>query len=75
LAAAGPGPSPSLVPEAIQGFFNTAGANTSNGATPPGFAFTRTFSQVLGVLYANVTPATAKGGFFDVGVNGKINAV
>jgi hypothetical protein len=82
LAAAGPGASPSLVPTANppqpsvnQGFFNTAGANSSNGANPPGFAFARTFSQVLAVLYANTTPATKTGGFFSVGVNGKINAV
>jgi hypothetical protein len=58
-----------------QGFFNTAGASSSNGANPPGFAFARTFSQVLAVLYANSTPATNKGGFFSVGVGGKINEV
>ena len=75
LAAAGPAPSTTILPVVNQGFYNTAGANNSTGANPQGFAFARTFSQVLAVLYANTTPATKSGGFFSVGVNGKINAV
>ncbi|MGP8225552.1 MAG: ferritin-like domain-containing protein [Terracidiphilus sp.] len=75
LAAAGPAPSTTILPVVNQGFYNTAGANNSTGTNPQGFAFARTFSQVLAVLYANTTPATKSGGFFSVGVNGKINAV
>ena len=75
LAAAGPGPSPTLTPATNQGFFNTAGANNNSGTNPPGFAFARTFSQVLAALYANATPGIAKGGFYFVGVNGKIVVV
>jgi len=75
LAALGPAPSPTLVPAVNQAFFNTTGANNSNGTNPPGFAIARTFSQVLAALYANATPGIAKGGFYFVGVNGKINVV
>jgi hypothetical protein len=75
LAAAGPAPSPTLTPAANQAFFNTTGANNSSGTNPPGFAIARTFSQVLAALYANATPGIAKGGFYFVGVNGKINVV
>jgi len=75
LSAAGPAASPSLQPSVNQGFFNTGGASSSSGNNPAGFAFARNFSQVLAVLYANATPATAKGGFYFVGVTGKIIAV
>ena len=68
-------PSPTLTPAANQAFFNTTGANNSSGTNPPGFAIARTFSQVLAALYANATPGIAKGGFYFVGVNGKINVV
>jgi hypothetical protein len=62
------------------GFFATAGAITSNTTTLPGFAFSRTTSQVLAALYATTlgVPAasgTAKGGAFPSGVNGVINTV
>jgi hypothetical protein len=75
LAALGPAPSPTLTPAVNQGFFNTTGANNSSGTNPPGFAIARTFSQVLAALYANATPGIAKGGFYFVGVNGKIVSV
>jgi hypothetical protein len=75
LAAAGPATSPTLTPAVNQGFFNTTGANNSSGTNPPGFAIARTFSQVLAALYANATTGIAKGGFYFVGVNGKINVV
>lgn len=71
LAAAGP--------TANGGFFSTAGATTSNATTPAGFAFARTTSQVLGILFgAPGTPASAgttSGGFFPSGVNGNIKQV
>ncbi len=68
LAAAGP-------TQATGGFFATAGtanANTGLGFFP-GFAYTRTTSQVLEIVYN--TPGvtgTTKGGFFPSGVNGNI---
>jgi hypothetical protein len=65
-----------------QGFFNTAGAGTTSATnTPPGFAFARTFQQVLAVLYGynstNSVIATQnyEGGFYPVGVSGPINSV
>ena len=72
LAAAGP--------TASGGFFTTSGASTASAATPAGFAFTRTTSQVLAIVYAATagTPVgtgTSKGGFFPNGVNGRINTV
>jgi hypothetical protein len=75
LAAAGPAPTGTQTPVVNQGFFNTTGANNSSGTNPPGFAIARTFSQALAALYANATPGIAKGGFYFVGVNGKINVV
>jgi hypothetical protein len=68
LAAAGP--------TASGGFFATAGATTATAATPAGFAFTRTTSQVLSVVYAAAgAVGTSKGGFFPSGMNGLINTV
>ena len=71
-AAAGPTPS--------GGIFATAGAQTTTTTTLPGFAFSRTSSQVLGILYgAPGAPVkasgTSSGGFFPSGVNGNIKAV
>jgi hypothetical protein len=71
------------------GFFSTAAATattayttnvtTPAGATvitPAGYAFARTTSQVLSVVYgAGGVAGTAKGGFFPNGVNGLINSV
>ena len=69
-----------LGPSASGGFFATAGPATSSTANPAGFAFTRTTSQILAILYASTpgTPAssgTRQGGFFPNGVLGLINTV
>jgi hypothetical protein len=77
-AAAGPAAIPGITPPIYQGFFDTAGAATGSGSTPGGFAFARTFSQVLSVLYNGTTTPTVQdtsGGFFPSGVAGSINAV
>jgi len=65
-------------PAIYQAFFNTAGTATASGETAAGFAFARTFSQVLQVLYNGTTTTTTQvtsGGFFPSGVQGIINAV
>jgi hypothetical protein len=72
LAAAGP--------TASGGFFTTTGAANATAAVPAGFAFTRTTSQVLAIVYAAtsgtpVSTGASKGGFFPNGVNGRINTV
>ncbi len=58
------------------GFFATA-ANGTPGQTNTfaGFAFQRSTSQVLAILYGNSTAGTTKGGFFPNGVNGNITTV
>lgn len=69
-------------PTASGGFYPTYGAAAALGTTP-GYAYSRTTSQVLALLYGSVTgstvtPAgsgTASGGFFPSGVNGSINTV
>lgn len=61
-------------PTAKGGFFATAGAKGVAG-TPAGFAYTRTTSQVLAIVYANAATGTAKGGFFPNGLNGNIATV
>ena len=53
-----------IPPGVNRGFFATAGALNNSAATPAGFAFARTFSQVLSVLYGNSTPGTYDGGYF-----------
>lgn len=55
-------------------FFATAGVNGVN-KTPPGFAYARTTSQVLAIVYANSASGTAKGGFYPNGMNGNIATV
>jgi len=62
-------------PTASGAFFTTAGATTSSASVPAGFAFTRTTSQVLAILYANAASGTKLGGFFPSGANGLINSV
>jgi hypothetical protein len=74
-------------PTASGGFFATAGAATSNLTTPAGFAFLRTTSQALSVLYGTAAAAgsttsvslapigTTSGGFFPSGVSGTIISV
>ena len=75
-AAAAAGPVPNANNAALyQGFFETAGTGNATANTPPGFAYTRTFSQILGVLYTSNNPSTYNGGFYPVGVSGTITAV
>ena len=58
------------------GFFATqAIGTTGQNNTYNGFAFQRTTSQVLAILYGSATSGTAKGAFFPNGVNGSIVAV
>jgi hypothetical protein len=66
------GPTNSVV---YQGFFDTAGTATASANTPAGFAFARSFGQVLSVLLGSTqtNPPTYQGGFFPVGVGGPIN--
>ena len=61
-------------PTAMGGFFATAGANGAD-KTSPGFAYARTTSQVLAIVYANSASGTAKGGFYPNGMNGNITTV
>jgi hypothetical protein len=58
-----------------QGFFATAGTNNATGATPAGFAYARTFSQVLAVLYGGTATGTYEGAFYPEGLSGNINVV
>lgn len=67
LAAAGP--------TANGAFFATAGTSNASSATPAGFAFTRTTSQVLAIVYGSSAAGTSAGGFFPNGANGAINKV
>ena len=74
-------------PNASGGFFATAGATTATTAYPAGFAFTRTISQALAILFGTETATgsttsvtvaaigTTSGGFFPNGVNGNLNKV
>ena len=62
-------------PTANGAFFATSGAANASASTPAGFAFARTTSQVLAVVYANSAGGTSSGGFFPSGVNGAIKAV
>jgi len=76
-AAAGPTAQPGTTPPVYQGFFNTAPAG-GTGTTPAGFAFARSFSQVLQILFNKSTSLTSQatsGSYFPSGVNGTINGV
>lgn len=55
-------------------FFATAGATAPDNVLP-GFAYTRTTSQVLAIVYASSATGTTKGGFYPDGLNGNINTV
>ena len=62
--------------QAKGGFFATvAGGTTGQTNTFNGFAFRRTSSQVLAILYGSSVAGTASGGFFPSGVNGNIKSV
>ena len=79
-SATGPSAIAGTSPAIYQGFFNTAGAATSSANTPPGFAFARTFQQILSVLYGYnptnsvISTQNYEGGFYPVGVSGNINS-
>jgi hypothetical protein len=66
-------PDPTSSPAEYQGFFATPGSSNASSTSPAGFAYARTFSQVLGVLYGNTAISTYEGGFFPIGVAGNIN--
>jgi hypothetical protein len=82
-----PGAASNAGPTASGGFFATAGATTATTAFPAGFAFTRTISQALAILFGKETATgsttsvtvaaigTTSGGFFPNGVNGNLNQV
>ena len=82
-----PGAASNAGPTASGGFFATAGATTASTANPAGFAFTRTISQALAILFGTETATgsttsvtvaaigTTSGGFFPNGVNGNLNKV
>lgn len=81
LSASGPSAIPKTSPAIYQGFFNTAGTGTSGSTnTPPGFAFARSFQQILAVLYGYnatnsiISTANFQGGFYPNGVSGQINS-
>ncbi len=58
------------------GFFATAANGTvGQNNTYVGFAYKRTASQVLSIVYGNTATGTSKGGFFPNGFNGNIKTV
>ena len=64
-------------PTTANGGFFATGANGTTGQTNiyPGFAYQRTSSQVLSIVYGSTVAGTAKGGFFPNGFNGNITTV
>jgi hypothetical protein len=73
LASAGPALLGVGSAATVSGFFATSGAATATSTTPAGFAFTRTTSQVLQIVYATAgITGTTKGGFFPNGMSGAI---
>lgn len=79
-AANGPAAIAGSSPAVYQGFFNTAGSATGNASTPAGFAFARSFQQVLAVLYGYnssnsiISTQNYEGGFYPFGVSGTITS-
>ncbi|MGI4855298.1 MAG: ferritin-like domain-containing protein [Janthinobacterium lividum] len=58
------------------GFFATlANGTTGQSNSSLGFAYQRTASQVLSIVYGSAVTGTAKGAFFPNGVNGNIKTV
>jgi Ferritin-like domain len=80
LSASGPTAIAGTSPAVYQGFFNTAGSATSSTTTPPGFAFARSFQQILAVLYGYnstnslIVTQNFEGGFYPFGVSGTITS-
>ena len=74
-SALGPALDTSSSPPVYQGFFATAGTSNVTSSTPAGFAYARTFSQVLAVLYGGTATGTFEGAFYPEGVSGNINVV
>lgn len=70
-------------PSSSGAFFATANATTANPTTAAAFAFLRTPSQTLSILFGTAasgtvslaTSGTTSGGFFPSGVNGTIKSV
>jgi len=55
------------------GFFATVGTETESATNPPAFAFTRTTSQILQIVYGAAGQiGVSSGGFFPKGMNGNI---
>jgi hypothetical protein len=67
-----PGASAGAGPTTAGGIFATSGATNPPADVLPGFAYTRTTSQVLSIVYGTTTSGTTKGGFFPNGMNGNI---
>ncbi len=62
--------------QAKGGFFATQASGTIGQTnTFNGFAFRRSSSQVLAIVYGTALTGTTKGGFFPAGVNGNIKTV
>ncbi len=80
LAASGPTVVPGSSPAVYQSFFATAGGSTATGNQPAGATFTRSFQQVLAILYgyntsnSAITTQSYEGGFYPFGVSGLINS-
>lgn len=64
-------------PTTANGGFFATGANGTTGQSNiyPGFAYQRTSSQVLSIVYASTVAGTSKGGFFPNGFNGNIKTI
>jgi hypothetical protein len=57
------------------GYFATAGTANASATVFPAFAYTRTTSQVLSIVYGTATAGTTKGGFYPSGMTGNIMTI